>query len=57
MAPVTPVGQDDVACRVCGCTEDTPCAGGCAWVEDPGDWMGDLCSACLPGVLAELGPW
>jgi hypothetical protein len=34
-------------CRVCGCGEDTPCAGGCAWVPDP--WQdGDLCSACLP---------
>lgn len=30
----------DRACRVCGCTETAPCAGGCAWVEP------DLCSAC-----------
>lgn len=30
----------EAACRVCGCTETTPCAGGCAWVEP------DLCSAC-----------
>ena len=28
------------ACRVCGCTESTPCDGGCSWVEY------DLCSAC-----------
>src|SRR5437763_1726266 len=27
---------DDVArCRVCGCTEDAPCPGGCCWVPDP----------------------
>ena len=32
-------------CRICGCTEDTPCPGGCCWVEDPE--MGDLCSACV----------
>jgi ParB family chromosome partitioning protein len=31
-------------CRVCGCTEDSPCEGGCFWVED--DEAGDLCSAC-----------
>ena len=29
------------ACRVCGCTEDNACEGGCWWVED------DLCSACV----------
>jgi hypothetical protein len=28
------------ACRRCGCTEFTPCEGGCWWVE------ADLCSAC-----------
>jgi ParB/RepB/Spo0J family partition protein len=33
--------QDVHACRECGCTEDTPCEGGCWWVED------DLCSACV----------
>jgi hypothetical protein len=27
-------------CRVCGCTRDRGCEGGCSWVE----W--DLCSAC-----------
>lgn len=30
-------------CRVCGCTEDRACEGGCHWVED------DLCSACVEG--------
>lgn len=29
-------------CRVCGCTEQTACDGGCRWVEP------DLCSACVP---------
>jgi len=28
-------------CRVCGCTWDNACAGGCAWVEK------DLCSECV----------
>jgi len=28
------------ACRVCGCTEERACPGGCCWVEV------DLCSAC-----------
>jgi hypothetical protein len=28
------------ACRVCGCTWNNACSGGCYWVED------DLCSAC-----------
>ncbi len=27
-------------CRVCGCTQDNACLGGCCWVED------DLCSQC-----------
>ena len=27
-------------CRVCGCTEDHSCPGGCSWVAP------DLCSAC-----------
>ncbi len=28
-------------CRVCGCTDDHACEGGCYWVED------DLCSSCV----------
>jgi len=27
-------------CKVCGCTQNNACPGGCYWVED------DLCSAC-----------
>lgn len=41
-------------CRMCGCTEDTPCANGCTWVPDP--WQHtDLCSACLPPDPADTG--
>lgn len=36
------------ACRVCGCTEQAACPGGCAWVE------ADLCSACR-ALLARGG--
>jgi hypothetical protein len=32
--------QDVQTCRICGCSEYTPCHGGCYWVEE------DLCSAC-----------
>ena len=31
---------DLVQCRVCGCTEEAACIGGCYWVE------ADLCSRC-----------
>lgn len=43
------------SCRVCGCTEDEPCDGGCSWVLDPG--QGDLCSACIERVYDSLGPY
>lgn len=33
-------------CRVCDCTENDPCPGGCHWVPDP-EQLGDLCSRCL----------
>jgi hypothetical protein len=29
-----------MTCRVCGCTDENACAGGCVWIE-PG-----LCSIC-----------
>lgn len=32
-------------CRVCGCTEDKACPGGCVWVPDPE--LADLCSSCV----------
>lgn len=28
-------------CRICGCTDDNACPGGCYWVEE------DLCSECV----------
>jgi ParB/RepB/Spo0J family partition protein len=44
---------DEPACRVCGCTDERACEGGCQWVEDP-QQLGDLCSTCLPAVAAQL---
>lgn len=41
----TAAADTDPACRVCGCTENNACPGGCAWVEDP-MLLGELCSAC-----------
>ena len=35
----------DGTCRVCGCTDATPCPDGCGWVEV------DLCSSCAPQEL------
>lgn len=32
---------DKRKCRVCGCTWNNACSGGCYWVE------GDLCSECV----------
>jgi hypothetical protein len=32
--------QDVPTCRICGCSQYTPCNGGCYWVEE------DFCSAC-----------
>jgi hypothetical protein len=38
--------RDGVArCRLCGCTEERACPGGCGWVLAPKQ-MGHLCSAC-----------
>lgn len=33
------------ACRVCGCTDQTPCPGGCSWAA-PG-----LCDRCAERLL------
>jgi hypothetical protein len=35
------------SCRICGCTDDRACPGGCAWVAE------DLCSACVEHALLE----
>lgn len=42
-------GQDDGVprCRVCGCTDERACPGGCHWGPDP-TMAGDLCSRCAP---------
>jgi hypothetical protein len=40
---------EDLACAVCGCTEDHACEGGCSWAcEDPA-----VCTACLDGTDLE----
>jgi len=36
-----PECRDEAVCRVCGCTNEHACEGGCSWVEP------DLCSACV----------
>jgi len=33
-------------CVLCGCTDDAPCFGGCAWVDD----RALLCSSCFEKV-------
>jgi hypothetical protein len=38
------------SCRVCGCTDDHACPGGCCWVEP------DLCSACAAQQPADIVP-
>jgi hypothetical protein len=40
-------------CRICRCTDDAACAGGCSWAEDP-ERLGHLCSSCLLLVLLEM---
>ncbi|WP_328384291.1 hypothetical protein OHQ88_34150 (plasmid) [Micromonospora zamorensis] len=51
---VVDVDPDAARCRLCGCTENAACLGGCQWVTnteqiaaglDP--MTGDLCTACL----------
>ena len=37
-------------CRVCGCTDDEACEGGCTWVEE------DLCSRCAQPHRARITP-
>lgn len=46
-----PARQEDVpACRVCGCTDEAACPGGCHWIPDP-TGAGDLCDRCDGAVL------
>ena len=44
------MGEKDV-CRVCGCTEEQACSGGCFWIEKDGD--NSICSACVNPEVAE----
>ena len=41
------VDEDEQKCRVCGCTDDMACPGGCYWVEP------DLCSRCAERMRRE----
>lgn len=41
------IGFDEVACRMCGCTDSHACPGGCFWVE------ADLCSVCAEMMAFE----
>lgn len=36
--------ENEAVCRVCGCTQDNACKGGCSWIEP------DLCSSCAESV-------
>lgn len=42
-------GAEEETCRVCGCTEDAACEGGCHWVA------AGLCSACNDPAKLVLG--
>lgn len=33
-------------CRVCGCTDERACLGGCWWLDD----QDDVCSSCAPSA-------
>jgi hypothetical protein len=48
-----PAGPPARSCRVCGCTEHSPCdddeTGGCEWVE------ADLCNACVGKEVSRQG--
>ncbi|WP_218106830.1 3'-5' exonuclease [Micromonospora pallida] len=56
--PIDAGGGEIVDCRRCGCTENSPCPGGCQWATDEEQiaaglepMHGDLCMACLPGIV------
>ena len=46
--------EDEATCRVCGCSEFTPCEAGCVWVQDPDGLMLDLCSSCVAHGVADV---
>lgn len=41
------------SCKVCGCTEEMACPGGCHWVKDIKG--GDLCSRCNDKIYHDGG--
>jgi len=46
--------ESAAACKVCGCTEDEPCEGGCAWVTGEENSLAvDLCSACAWAIARD----
>lgn len=45
--PLSESPDDEQHCRVCGCTWNNACPGGCYWVED------DLCSKCAETVNSD----
>lgn len=53
-ATVTAADDDPIVptCLVCGCTETTPCPGGCHWV--PCSMAGALCSNCADADPSKL---
>lgn len=43
---------DEVACVLCGCTENAGCEGGCAWLPNP---LGvDICTDCAAQLAAVI---
>ena len=36
-------------CRVCGCTDERACPGGCEWLDDEHTW----CSVCVAAKVRE----
>jgi hypothetical protein len=49
--PIVVSGVIVRSCRVCGCTDEFACDGGCEWVE------ADLCSHCVEEDLPLLARW
>ena len=45
-----PVKHPKGSCRVCGCTDEKACPGGCSWA------LPDICSACVQHVWAIIDP-
>lgn len=47
-------GEDGPACAVCGCTDDSPCVGGCEWSNRNLD-MRDVCTNCDRVTIQRFG--